>query len=142
MSDLSQPNYQSLTIPIDYQNSHLYNPYMGSLFPTNLNGTKNVSIPNLNLGTPFLIVDLNPSLNLQIYQPNTQCMSLQQNNIIPSNQYMPNVSIPNTNLPNINISNPHLVNYGIDMFANHTNVVQNPKKYWQLNVLIQIKVTP
>ena len=67
MSDLSQPNYQILTIPIDYQNSHLYNPYMGSLSPTNLNGTTNVSMPNLNFGTPFPMIDLNQSQKLQIY---------------------------------------------------------------------------
>ena len=128
MSNPSQPNYQSLTMPIDFQNSHLYNPYMGSLSPTNLNDTTNVSIPNLNFGTPFPMVDLNQSPNLQIYQPNNQCMSLQMNNIIPPNPYMPNVNIPSTSFPNMNISNPHLVNFGMDMFANCTNVVQSPNK--------------
>ena len=101
---------------------------MGSISPTNLNRTTNVSMPNLNFGTPFPMVGLNQSPNLQIYQPNNQYMSLQQNNIIPSNPYMPNVNIPSTSLPKMNISNPHLVNFGIDMFANHTNVVESPKK--------------
>jgi hypothetical protein len=105
MSDLNRPNYQILTRIIDYQNSHFLNSHIGLLHPPNLNDKTNLSILNLNFRTTFPMVYLDKSQNLQIYQPNYQCMSLQQNNIIPSNQYMPNM-----NLPNMNISNPHLVN--------------------------------
>ena len=125
MSDLGQPNYQGLTKPMDYQKSHLYNPYMASLSPTRFDGTTNVIMPNLNFGPPFPMIDLNQSQNLQIYQPNDQGMNF-QNNIISSNPYIPNVNIPSTTLPNLNISNPYLVNYGIDTFTNHTNAIQGP----------------
>jgi hypothetical protein len=124
MSNLSQPIYQILTMPVDYQNSHLYNSPIGSFYPPNLNDITNVSMLNLNLETDFPMIDLNQIQNLKIYQPNDQCLSLQKNSILPSNQYIPN--IPSTALPNLNISNPYLVNYGIDTITNQTNDIQSP----------------
>jgi hypothetical protein len=38
---------------------------------------------------------------------------------------MPNMNIPSTTLPNANMLNPNLVNYGIDTFTNHTNMIKN-----------------
>lgn len=126
MISLNQPNYQILTMPIDFQHLQLYNLYMGPLSPTNLDGTTNVSMPSQEIGTSFLMIELNLSPNLQIYQPNNQGMSLQMNNIIPPNPYMPNVNVTSTNFPKMNILNPNLANFGIEMLAKHTNFVQSP----------------
>ena len=115
MSNPNQLNFQSLTMSIDYQNSHLYNPYMGSLPSTNVNGTTSVSMPKSNIGTHFPMVDLNP--NLQVYQLNNQCMSLQMNNVIPPNPYMPNENVPSTSFPNMNPEK-----FGINTFSNHTTI--------------------
>jgi hypothetical protein len=64
MSDLSQPIYQSLTIPIDYEKSHLYNSPIGAFYPPNTNDMKNVSMISINLETYFCMIDLNQSQKL------------------------------------------------------------------------------